>query len=640
CIENERIALLSIKAGIQRSNNPSMFSSSWIGHGCCNWKGLHHLKHLDLSMNNFKGSSIPHFIGSLANLEYLNVSNARSSGIIPHTLGNLSCLRYLDLSSYYNYQFLQENDLHWLSGMASLHHLDLSRVDLSNVHGWLHQINMLHSLLVLGLPYARLQGGGINHDTIFSHLNLTSLYLLDLSHNYDLNITLPQWLFNLTSLVYLDLSHNQIHGSKPETIVNLVHLQFLDLSETIMFGKLPKSIGNLRRLQHLRMQEWYYRAITRLKTQTHVNDICLSDIRISGDVPTWFWDLFYLSSLNISHNNLSGTLPPSIEGLFTTNLSSNKFECLIPKMEVDFLDVMGLSNNSISGPIPSFFSLVESLEVFSLANKNISGSFPLFFYNLTSLVLLNLSKKMSGGFSQCGKQTSSLEILDLSNNNLVGSIPNGIVSLPSLRSLHLERNGFSGNLPLSLKNGKQLVVLHIGENKLSGIIPSWIGSLVSLVQLLKLSSLRVLDLAQNNLSGVIFPHSFRGFIAMRTERSQLLILKYDKSLVISAKGWQTEYTKVLFLVTNIDLSCNKLSGEFFDELTSHHGLILLNLSNNLLNVKLPKNISHMNQLKSLDLSINNFSAIILPSISTLNFLGHLNLSHNKLSRKIPSGNQL
>ncbi|XP_039136343.1 receptor-like protein EIX1 [Dioscorea cayenensis subsp. rotundata] len=286
---------------------------------------------------------------------------------------------------------------------------------------------------------------------------------------------------------------------------------------------------------------------------------------------------------------------------------------------------------------------------------------------------------MSGGLPQCGKQTSSLAILDLSNNNLMGSIPNGIVSLPSLRSLHLERNGFSGNLPLSLKKVNQLVVLDIGENKLSGIIPSWIGSLVSLVvlrlrsnlfegsipeQLIKLASLRVLDLAQNNLSGVIFPHSFGGFKAMvesHTERPKVLISKYNQvgifsnasyfggfsstynyleSLVISAKGQQTEYTKVLFLVTSIDLSSNRLSGKFPDELTSLHGLIFLNLSDNLFNGKLPKNIGDMNQLESLDLSINNFSGIIPPSISSLTFLGHLNLSHNKLSGKIPSGNQL
>ncbi|XP_039119421.1 receptor-like protein EIX1 [Dioscorea cayenensis subsp. rotundata] len=197
---------------------------------------------------------------------------------------------------------------------------------------------------------------------------------------------------------------------------------------------------------------------------------------------------------------------------------------------------------------------------------------------------------MSGELPHCWNQLSWLAIIDLANNNFFGNIPNAIVSLTNLQSLHLRKNGLSRNLPFSLKNANTLVVLHIGENKISGIIPSWIGSLV-------------LDLAQNNFSGVIFPHSFGGFKAMvpsRSERSQLLISKYD----------QTCYNETLISrISNIGLSCNRLS--------------------------VTKIIRDMNQLQALDLSINNFSGI-----SALNFLSHLNLSHNKLSGKIPSGSQL
>ncbi|XP_039134209.1 receptor-like protein 9a [Dioscorea cayenensis subsp. rotundata] len=39
CIETERIALLSIKAGIDQSNNQS-FPSSWTGQDCCKWQGV------------------------------------------------------------------------------------------------------------------------------------------------------------------------------------------------------------------------------------------------------------------------------------------------------------------------------------------------------------------------------------------------------------------------------------------------------------------------------------------------------------------------------------------------------------------------------------------------------------------------
>ncbi|KAJ0967197.1 hypothetical protein J5N97_024114 [Dioscorea zingiberensis] len=115
---------------------------------------------------------------------------------------------------------------------------------------------------------------------------------------------------------------------------------------------------------------------------------------------------------------------------------------------------------------------------------------------------------------------------------------------------------------------------------------------------------------------------------------------YLESLLINAKGRQTEYTKVLLLVTSIDLSSNRLSGEIPQELSKLHGLRFLNLSNNLFNGKIPENIGDMNHLESLDLSMNSLSGTIPSSISTLNFLSHLNLSHNRLSGKIPSGTQL
>ncbi|CAA0820519.1 Probable polyamine transporter [Striga hermonthica] len=45
---------------------------------------MKHLKYLDLSWNNFNGSSIPAFLGSLKQLQYLNFSHAVFRGVIPH----------------------------------------------------------------------------------------------------------------------------------------------------------------------------------------------------------------------------------------------------------------------------------------------------------------------------------------------------------------------------------------------------------------------------------------------------------------------------------------------------------------------------------------------------------------------------
>ncbi|KAF2316420.1 hypothetical protein GH714_041761 [Hevea brasiliensis] len=62
---------------------------------------LKHLKYLDLSNNNFEGIHIPKFLGSMKSLRYLKFSGAGFGGMIPHQLGNLSNLQYLNLEGGY-----------------------------------------------------------------------------------------------------------------------------------------------------------------------------------------------------------------------------------------------------------------------------------------------------------------------------------------------------------------------------------------------------------------------------------------------------------------------------------------------------------------------------------------------------------
>ena len=59
---------------------------------------LKSLRYLDLSGNSFEYIPIPKFIGSLKNLQYLNLAYCGFSGAIPPSLGNLSNLQFLDLS--------------------------------------------------------------------------------------------------------------------------------------------------------------------------------------------------------------------------------------------------------------------------------------------------------------------------------------------------------------------------------------------------------------------------------------------------------------------------------------------------------------------------------------------------------------
>lgn len=114
----------------------------------------------------------------------------------------------------------------------------------------------------------------------------------------------------------------------------------------------------------------------------------------------------------------------------------------------------------------------------------------------------------------------------------------------------------------------------------------------------------------------------------------------NDKILINAKGLTIEYyTTILSLVTNIDLSHNKLSGEIPKEMMNLLGLRFLSLSNNRLTGRIPENIGVLTELESVDLSMNNFVGVIPSTLSILDFLSHLNLSYNNLSGRIPTGNQ-
>jgi hypothetical protein len=157
CIETERHALLKFKQHLKDSSNRL---ASWTGNGdCCQWVGvvchnvtghvhelhlrsfpnyeaqyeayersrfggkinpalleLKNLNYLDVSYNDFSGTQIPKFLGSMESLSYLNLSNAGFEGVIPHQLGNLSNLHYLNLGG----NGLYVNNLQWLSALPLL----------------------------------------------------------------------------------------------------------------------------------------------------------------------------------------------------------------------------------------------------------------------------------------------------------------------------------------------------------------------------------------------------------------------------------------------------------------------------------------------------------------------------------------
>ncbi|KAJ8552884.1 hypothetical protein K7X08_020277 [Anisodus acutangulus] len=86
----------------------------------------------------------------------------------------------------------------------------------------------------------------------------------------------------------------------------------------------------------------------------------------------------------------------------------------------------------------------------------------------------------------------ALKVLSLRTNYLNGSVPSDLLSIPSLQSVYLQHNNFSGDIPVSLS--PRLGILDLSFNSFTGEIPPTIKDL---------TRLSVLNLQFNSLTGEI-----------------------------------------------------------------------------------------------------------------------------------------
>ncbi|PSS32768.1 Inactive receptor kinase [Actinidia chinensis var. chinensis] len=126
----------------------------------------------------------------------------------------------------------------------------------------------------------------------------------------------------------------------------------------------------------------------------------------------------------------------------------------------------------------------------------------------------------------------ALTSLSLRSNLLNGSLPADILSLPSLRAVHLQQNNFSGGIPSSLS--PQLNFIDLSFNSFAGSIPNSIQNLTLLTGLdlqnnsltgpipnLNLPRLKYFNLSYNHLNGSI-PSSLQKFPASSFEGNSML----------------------------------------------------------------------------------------------------------------------
>jgi Leucine-rich repeat (LRR) protein len=447
--------------------------------------------------------------------------------------------------------------------------------------------------------------------------------------------------FQLQTLVLRNCNLNKLTGNIPKFLFDQHELEIVDLSHNKLKGSFPNwLLENNTGLQELR-----------LRNNSFVGQILLPLNRYKS---IWFMDVSYNCLDGQLLENI-GKITPFLEYL---NLSRNLMEGYLPSSigDMRYLYSLDLSFNNFSGELPTgLFATCTSLSILKLCNNRFTGTIPRWIGNMTSLLSFVLSNNSFEGQIPCG--LDSIEFVDLSHNSFSGSLPS-CLNLRLVQYLHLQGNKLTGPIPKAVFNSSSLLTLmDLRDNSFFGSIPDEIGALSNLRilllrgnyfsgiipnQLCWLNKIVIMDLSKNFLSGTI-PHCFYNMSFGNIDD----LVYYSSTSIIWTMGVYSNFQRLIKRNTyEFEWEIyyeDQVEVEFGTKYrsNSYSGVILklmsgLDLSCNKLTGRIPPALGELSSIHALNLSYNQLTSSISQKISNLDQLESLDLSHNNLSGEIPS----
>ncbi|KAH1083976.1 hypothetical protein J1N35_023737 [Gossypium stocksii] len=346
----------------------------------------------------------------------------------------------------------------------------------------------------------------------------------------------------------------------------------------------------------------------------------LSNMDLTGTIPSQLGNLSFLACLDIHSNSFHGSLPIEL-----TNLHRLKY--------------LNLSNNCFDGELPSWFGYFPKLQSLSLSHNYFNGVVP-------SILALNLTQnRIFGKIPSSLFKCKELTYLSLYNNSLEGSIPREIENLTSLEYLYLGHNNLKG---------KQFLIIKLSTSHLD----------IALTNSFDFGTSSQLSAALDTLFPTVARHK-----ASSPSSSFILMLKaFVMAIVLSFKAisWSREHHSSLsssssenstslahfpywnpnFLSGRIPtpppsllwyfVSRNKLVGDIPSSICNASSLKVLTLWNNSLHGTVPECIGNLSSsLSHIDLQNNNFHGKIPESFAKHCSLQSFRINNNQIGGSLP-----
>ncbi|CAI8592290.1 unnamed protein product [Vicia faba] len=332
------------------------------------WK-IRSLEHLFVYNNSLSGE-LPVEMTELKNLKNISLFNNMFSGVIPQSLGINSSLVQLD---FVNNRFTGNLPPNLCFGRK----LSVLNMGINRFRGRIPpDVGRCPTLRRVILKQNKFT------EPLPDFKRNTNLVFMEISNN-EINGSIPSSLGNCTNLTDLMLSMNKFSGRIPPELGSLVNLRTLDLAHNNLEGPLPFQLSNCTKMDKFDAGFNFLNGSlpSSLQKWTRLNTLILNENRFSGGIPEFLLAFKDLSELQLGGNMFGGKIPASVGTLqnliYGLNLSSNGLIGDIPVEigKLKTLQMMDLSRNNLTGSIQVLDELPSLVEI-NLLNNSFQGPIP------------------------------------------------------------------------------------------------------------------------------------------------------------------------------------------------------------------------------------------------------------------------